>query len=136
MSEEPPKSDYPIWEGWYSVARPINIILPWAIIGLSVVGWVLAGLVCVLGICTYTSGVLLIMLPYLIIGIVGAIIYLIGCYKAVANKELTKKMHIFLIIAEVLTWFGWYWAGVLMTVQFVMVGILSDKPLWVAFSEG
>lgn len=70
-----------------------------------------------------------------ILGVVAGILYLTMVMKLVADKNLTKKMHIVLLICEVLCWLSWWPVGAVMTLQFVMVGILSDKPFWVALGE-
>ncbi|MHA1359424.1 MAG: hypothetical protein ACTSRC_15020 [Candidatus Helarchaeota archaeon] len=131
-------SDYPFYEGWWKWAEPINKFLVWATLGLVIAAWALSGLGCIPGYCIFFPSLLVRNLWRLILSIVGVIIYLIMTYKPLKNKDLTKKMHIGLLITfvlvEVVSY--WWWAGLLVTLQFVMVGILSDRPFWVAFSEG
>ena len=127
-------SDYPIWDGWFSVAEPFN----------KFVHWVCLGIICLVRIITiarlapflpFSASAIAGQVVWLIIGVVGCILYLIMCMKPIGDKDLNKKMHIFLIVVTVLVYLGSYWAGLVMTVQFVMVGILSDVPFWESFSE-
>ncbi len=126
-------SDYPLWEKWASVADPINSFLAYAVLGLAFLGWILSAV--------WFGGFyppLLFTawnLTALICGILAGVFYLIFVMKAVKNKELTKMMHIWLIVCTALSWVSWWPIGILVTLQFVMVGILSDVPLWMAFSE-
>ncbi len=128
------EKDYPLWDGWYSIAGPVNKFIAYAIIGLAVVGFILSSLACVpfLG-CIFvisTWGIVA-----MILGVVAGILYLIQVMKPVKDKDLTKTMHIFLWVCEVLCWLSWWPVGALMTLQFVMVGILSDVPFWEAFKS-
>jgi hypothetical protein len=130
MSE---KGDYPIWDKWYSIAGPVNKFIAFAIIGLAVLGWILSGFI-----FGFFFSYLLFLtwnIVSMILGVVAGILYLLMVMKPVTDKALTKKMHIVLLICEVLCWLSWWPVGALMTLQFVMVGILSDKPFWVALGE-
>ncbi|MFX1294188.1 MAG: hypothetical protein ACFFD2_04940 [Promethearchaeota archaeon] len=143
MGESPGESPYPYWEKWYSIAGPLNKFLAFLVIGLAVAAWLLWPLACGLGICTYYAPALFWVwsLIRLVCGILAGIFYLIFVLKPLANKDLTKQMHIWLIICTALCWvvgtYGWigYLLGAIMSLQFVMVGILSDVPFWEAFSK-
>ncbi len=130
MSE---KGDYPIWDKWYSIAGPVNKFIAFVIIGLAVLGWILSGFI-----FGYFYAPLLFAswnIVSMILGVVAGILYLLMVMKPVTDKALTKTMHIVLLICEVLCWLSWWPVGAFMTLQFVMVGILSDKPFWVALGE-
>ena len=111
-----------LWDGWFSVAEPVNKFIVWVSIGLVVLGWA-AG-------CWFWGPCMIWRLWRLIVGIVGCILYLIFVMKPVADKDLNIKVHIFLIVAVVCCEMASYWAGLLMILQFVMVSILSDNPIW------
>ena len=119
-----------IWDGWYSIAGPINKLVPWVTIGLGVVAWLyysgaFFGFVWALGLDIWI----------LIFPVVAAILYLIFVQKAIADKDIGKKTQIWLLICTIVGVIGYFWAAALIVLQFVMVCILSDKPIWVAFGE-
>ncbi|NVM54836.1 MAG: hypothetical protein HWN66_14125 [Candidatus Helarchaeota archaeon] len=136
MGEESSEvSSYPLWDKWHDVAKPVNTFISWAIIGLSLLGWVLPALAVRGWGSYYVRLALRLGLVWMILGVTAGILYFIFCYKAVKDKDLTALMHVILIICEVLCWLAWWPVGAFMTLQFVMVGILSDVPFWDAFSK-
>ena len=116
-----------IYDGWYDIAGPVNKFCVWVTIGLGVLAWLVYS--------WFIPAFLLWNIWILIFPVVGAILYLIFVQKAVADKALTKKMHIWLLISTIVACIGYFWAAALIILQFVMVGILSDKPLWEALKE-
>lgn len=124
-----------IWENWYDVAKPVNSFLAWAVIGLSLLGWLIPA-IRVRGLGPYYVRMALRLgLFKMILGVAAGILYFIMCFKAVKDKDLTVKMHVVLMICTGLSWVAWWPIGALVTLQFVMVGILSDVPFWEAFSK-
>ena len=126
------ESDYPYWDGWWSVAEPVNKFLPYAVLGLAVVGFIVRSLFCFI-VCVFVVtawGVIA-----MIFGILAGVFYLIMVMKPLKDKDLSKKMHIWLLVCTGLSWVSWWPIGILVTLQFVMVGILSDVPFWEAFSK-
>ncbi|HUX99558.1 MAG TPA: hypothetical protein VMV49_08400 [Candidatus Deferrimicrobium sp.] len=121
------KESEAIWDGWWGIAEPLNKFIVWISIGLVVLGWLVGSL--------FYGPLLIWNLWRLIVGIVGCILYLIFVMKPLADKDLNAKVHIFLIVAVVCCEIASYWAGLVMIFQFVLVSILSDKPIWKAFSE-
>jgi hypothetical protein len=121
-----------IWDGWYSVAGPVNKFAAYVTMGLGVLAWLYYAWVMrfAYGALAYVLTIWILIFP-----VVGGILYLVFVQKAVADQDLSKKMHIWLIVAMVVSCVGYFYAGAVMILQFVMVGILSDKPFWVAFGE-
>lgn len=116
-----------IYPGWYDIAGPVNKFVVWVTIGLGVLAWLLhsAFFPWLLGVYWYV----------LVFPIVGAILYLIFVQKKVAEKDLGKMTHIWLLISTAVACIGNFWPAALLVLQFIMVCILSDKPIWEAFSE-
>ncbi|MFX1293396.1 MAG: hypothetical protein ACFFD2_00860 [Promethearchaeota archaeon] len=123
-------TEYPIWDDWYSVAEPLNKFTGWVTILISFLWWFLSPIQRV----GYNFNTLSNNTWRLILGILSAIFYIIVVQPNVKNEILTKTTHVWLWICFVLSWFPGY-GGVLIWIEFVMVGILSDIPFWVAFSE-
>jgi len=117
-----------IWEGWYDVAKVLNPLVPWITIGLGVVAWIV-----------YTAPFWFLLgftIWILIFPVVAAILYLIFVQKKVADKDLSKMTHIWLIICLAVGIIGPYvFQDALIIFMFVMVSILSEKPIWKAFGE-
>ena len=119
---------YPLWDGWFNVAGPINKFAGWVTIILTIVWWSLTPL--------QTQGYQFALLPRLtpglICGLLAGMFYLLVLQKYIAVKNLSATTHIWLWVCFVLSWFEGY-GGVLIWIQFIMVGILSDIPFWEAF---
>ena len=126
-----------LWEDWYKVAEPVNKFAAWVTIGLSVVVFFVYGLNPWYNPFTlqWVFSVSIYGIVAAIAGIMAGIFYFIFVQKSVANQDLTKMMHIWLLVCTGLACVAYFWAGALIILQFVMVGILSDKPFWVAFGE-
>lgn len=121
---------YPIWSGWYGVAEPINRFAAWATMGLSFLWWILQPIQKK----GYNVDLLMNNLPLLIVGIVAGILYLLVLQKAILQRDLSSNTHVWLWIVFILSWFPGY-GGVFIWIQFIMVGVLSDIPFWIAFSN-
>lgn len=121
---------YPIWSGWYGVAEPINRFAGWATMGLSFLWWILHPIQKK----GYNVDLLMQNLPILIVGIIAGILYLLILKKAILLRDLSSNTHVWLWIVFILSLFPGY-GGVFIWIQFVMVGILSDIPFWIAFSN-
>lgn len=119
---------YPIWDDWYKVADPINKVAGWVTIILTIVWW---GII-PLQKTGYQFYLLPLLIPGLICGILAGIFYLLILQEKIAMHRLFAMTHVWLIVCFVLTWFAGF-GGVLIWVQFIMVGILSDIPFWEAF---
>ncbi|NVM27286.1 MAG: hypothetical protein HWN65_00480 [Candidatus Helarchaeota archaeon] len=130
MGETEPKNEA-IYDGWYGVAEPVNKFVAFVTMGLGV----LAYLVYTAPLARIWPTLWVRNIWILIFPVVGGILYLIMVQKSVADKDLNKKMHIWLLICTGVSCVGYLWAAGLMILQFVMVGILSDKPFWKAFGE-
>jgi glucan phosphoethanolaminetransferase (alkaline phosphatase superfamily) len=116
-----------IYAGWYDIAGLVNKFCVWVTIGLGVLAWLV-----------YSAFIPLFLawnIWILIFPVVGAILYLIFVQKKVTDKDLGKMTHIWLLISMVVACIGYFWAAALLILQFVMVSILSDTPIWEAFSE-
>jgi len=120
----------PIMNDWYKWAELFNKFAAWATIGLGVLWWILAGIHWT----GYNPKVLVfdyfLGLYYLITGVAAGILYFIFVYKPVANKDQTKKTHIWLIICTVLGA-----PEIFIPLVFLFYAILSDVPFWKAFSS-
>lgn len=123
-----------IWDGWFSVAEPLNKFIVWIVIAIVALVNIIT-IVLAIPALPWTTSTIVVAIIYLCCGIAGAILYLLMIQKNVAEKDLNKKMYIFFFVVLVLVFIGSYWAGLVMALQFVMVGILSEKPFWVAFQE-
>jgi hypothetical protein len=121
-----------IYDGWYSIAGPVNKFVVIVTIALGVLAWILNSIVPILGL---VPALLVLNIWILIFPVVGAILYLIFVQKKVAAKDLGKMTHIWLLISTAVACIGYFWPACLLILQFVMVCILSDKPIWKAFSE-
>ncbi|MHA1265276.1 MAG: hypothetical protein ACTSRS_08600 [Candidatus Helarchaeota archaeon] len=121
-----------IYDGWYSIAEPVNKFVAFVTMGLGVLAWLYYSWILswAFGPSAYGLSIWILIFPVL-----GGIFYLIFVQKAVAEKDLNKKMHIWLLISTGLSCVGYLWVGGLMLLQFIMVGILSEKPFWAAFGE-
>ena len=119
---------YPIWDDWYKVADPINKVAGWVTIILTIVWW---GII-PLQKTGYQFYLLPLLIPGLICGILAGIFYLLILQEKIAFHRLFAMTHIWLLVCFVLTLFAGF-GGVLIWVQFIMVGILSDIPFWEAF---
>jgi hypothetical protein len=123
-------TEYPIWDDWYSVAEPLNKFVGWVTIILSALWWLLSPI--------QKKGYNFHMLSNntwrFVLGILAAVFYMLIVQKDVRERILSSTTHIWLWVCFVLSWFPGY-GGVLIWVQFVMVGILSDIPFWEAFSD-
>jgi Na+/serine symporter len=116
-----------IWDGWYSVAGPVNKFCVWVTIGLGVLAWLVYS--------DFYPPWLVWNIWILICPVVAAILYLLFVQKAISDKDIGKKTQIWLLICTIVGCIGYFWAAALIVLQFVMVCILSEKPIWVAFGE-
>jgi hypothetical protein len=116
------KSSEALWDGWWGIAEPLNKFIVWISLGLVVLGWLVGA--------WWYGPWLILTLWRLIVGIVGCILYLVLAMKPIADKDLNIKVHIILIVAVVCCEIASYWAGLVMILQFVLVSILSDNPIW------
>ena len=114
----------PIMDDWYKWAEMFNKFAAYATFGLAVLWWFLVGFIG-FGIWNPISG-----LYYLITGITGGVLYLIMVMKPVADKDQSKKVHIWLLVCTALAWHC-----VFIPLVWLFYGILSDKPFWEAFGE-
>lgn len=120
---------YPIWDDWFKVADPVNKVAGWVTIILTIVWW---GLAPFQRTGIYLPTLLPLLIPCLICGILAGIFYLLILQEKIAIHHLSAITHIWLLVCFVLSLFAGY-GGVLIWVQFIMVGILSDNPFWEAF---
>ena len=118
-----------IWSDWYSVAEPLNKLTPWLTFGLSVLWWVLIPIQ-PLG---YNSYLLAAYLPGFIMGVLAGLFYLLILQEKIEMRNLDNPTLIWLIICFALSipTLG----GVFIWVQFLLVGILGDRPVWKLFTE-
>jgi len=113
-----------IWDDWFIVAGPLNKIAGWISIGLSFLWWAVVPI----SRTGYDSYLLFQYLWTLIFAIFAGFFYLAILQKAIGLRDLSKKIHIWLLICFGLSCFSV--GGVLIWVQFLLVGILSDSPFW------
>lgn len=118
-----------IWDDWFIVAGPLNKFTVAVTIGLSFLWWALAPIT----ITGYYSFLLLQNLWRLIFVLFAGLFYWAILQKAIELRDLSKRTHIWLLICFVLSLFAV--SGVLIWVQFVLVGILSDTPFWRALFQ-
>ncbi|NVM31907.1 MAG: hypothetical protein HWN65_23910 [Candidatus Helarchaeota archaeon] len=121
---------YPLWNGWYGFAEPINKFAGWITIAFSIIWWLL--FIDVHPKHGIRTGLLMDNLLRFIFGVLAGIFYLLVLQKAIAERDLSFNTHLWLWICFVLSWFPG-WSGVFIWIQFAMVGVLSDIPFWVAF---
>ena len=122
--------NYPYWNDWYKVAEPLNKIAGLLTIIFSVLWWVLNPIQHT----GYNTTLLVESIWRLVLGILAGIFYILFVHKAVEARILDSEMHIWLWVCFVLSWFPGI-AGILIWIQFIMVGILSDIPFWEAFGH-
>ncbi len=116
-----------IYDGWWNIVEPVNKFVVWVTIGLGVLAWLVYS--------WFSPLFLLARIWILIFPVVGAILYLLMVQKPMADRDLSKNTHIWLMISTVVACIGYFWAAGLLILVFVMAGILSEKPFWVAFGE-
>jgi len=120
----------PIWIDWYSVAEPLNKLVPWLTVGLSVLWWVIYP-VQPTGI--YETWSLVLFLPGFIMGILSGLFYFLILQERIEAKNIDNTTLIWLLICFGLSLFTV--GGVVMWVQFVLVEVLGDRPFWKLFTE-
>ncbi|TFG04725.1 MAG: hypothetical protein EU536_03930 [Promethearchaeota archaeon] len=119
-----------IWNDWYTIAEPINKLVPWCTFAISVL-WYLLYPLRPNGI--YNSGWLSTYLPGFIMAIFAGLFYFLILQERIEQKNLENATHIWLLIVFGLSLFSV--GGIFIWVQFFMVGILSDRPFWRLFQE-
>ncbi len=113
-----------IMSEWYKWAEMFNKFAPWVTIGLAFLWWYLAGNLFWFGWSPLPG------LAYLIMGIAGGILYFIMVQKKVASKDQTRMTHIWLLVCAILGG-----AEIFIPLVFLFYSILSDVPIWKAFSS-
>ncbi len=121
--------DNPIWMDWYSVAEPLNKLVPWLTFGLSALWWA----VIPVKPTGYVSWSLVSFLPGFIMGILSGLFYYLILQERIELKNIDNQTLIWLLICLGLSLFTV--GGVVMWVQFLLVGILGDRPVWKLFTE-
>ncbi len=119
-----------IWGDWYSVAEPLNKYTAWLTFGISILWWALFP---IQSNGTYIAYYLVRYLPGLIMGLLAGFFYMIILKGKIEMRNLENPTLIWLIICFVLSipTLG----GIFIWVQFVLVGILSDRPVWKLITE-
>ena len=116
-----------IYDGWYNIVEVVNKFAAYVTMGLGVLAWLVYS--------AFLPILLVLNLWILIFPVVGGVLYLLMVQKPMADKDLSKKTHIWLLISMVVSVIGYFWAGGLILLIFIMAGILSEKPIWVALGE-
>ena len=127
-----------IWPGWHDVAKVLNLFINWVVILLCLIPFIQGVRLGALANSILPgSGTPLIVRSVLrfACGAASGVLYFVFCFKAIKDKDLTSMMHIMLLVCVGLAYVGLWYAGLAITAQFIIVGILSDTPLWKAFSK-
>jgi hypothetical protein len=118
-----------IWNDWFSVAEPLNKLTTWLTLGLTILCWMLFPINPI-----GYNGLLLVSHAWrYVLCIIASIFYFVVLKEKIEARNLENATHIWLLICLILSVFTI--AGVFIWVQFIMVGILSDRPIWRVFSE-
>jgi len=118
-----------IWNDWYSIAEPLNKLTTWLTLGLAILCWMLLPVK-----PTGYNGFLLVSHAWrYILCILASIFYFVILKVKIEERNLENTTHIWLLICLILSVFTI--AGVFIWAQFIMVGILSERPFWRVFSE-
>ena len=120
----------PIFSDWYSIAEPLNKLVPWLTIGLSALWWAVYP-VQPTGI--YVTWSLVLFLPGFVMGVLSGLFYFLILQEKIDNKNSDNATLIWLLICLGLSLFTV--GGVVMWVQFVLVGVVGDRPFWKLFTE-
>ncbi|MHA1263699.1 MAG: hypothetical protein ACTSRS_00535 [Candidatus Helarchaeota archaeon] len=119
-----------IWSEWFSVAEPLNRFVPWCTFIISVL-WYLIYPIAPTG--EYRIIFLTIYLPGFVMGILAGIFYLTILRDKIEARNLENSTLIWLLICFGLSLFTL--GGIFIWIQFLLVGILSDRPIWKLFQE-
>ena len=118
-----------IWDDWYSVAEPLNKLTPWLTFAISVLWWVLIPAKPI----GYISYQLVQFLPGFICGILAGLFYLLVLQEKIEARNFENSTLIWLLICFGLSLFTL--GGIFIWIQFLLAGILSERPFWKLFTE-